>query len=136
MMTMRFARVMVLSMMTTFGVHGALAAVAVTKADFGKLPDGKAVDVYTLKNAGLEVRVTTYGARIVSLMTKDRGGKMGDVVLGYNSVDGYVAEATAKTYFGAIVGRYGNRIRGGKFPIDGKTYQIPLNNNGNALHGG
>ena len=113
-----------------------MAAVAVTKADFGKLPDGKAVDVYTLKNADLEVRVTTYGARIVSLKTKDRDGKVGDVVLGYNSVDGYVAEGTTKTYFGAIVGRYGNRIRGGKFSVDGKTYQIPPNNNGNALHGG
>jgi aldose 1-epimerase len=129
---------MVLSMMTAFGVQGAMAAVAVTKADFGKLPDGKAVDVYTLKNADLEVRITNYGARIVSLMTKDRDGKMGDVVLGYNSVDGYVAEAAAnkKTYFGAIVGRYGNRIRDGKFSIDGKTYQIPPNNNGMALHGG
>jgi aldose 1-epimerase len=113
-----------------------MAAVAVTKADFGKLPDGKAVDVYTVKNADLEVRITTYGARIVSLKTKDRDGKVGDVVLGYNSVDGYVAEGIAKTYFGAIVGRYGNRIRGGKFSVDGKTYQIPPNNNGNALHGG
>jgi len=122
--------------MTTLGVQGALAAVAVTKAGFGTLPDGRTVDVYTLKNADLDVRVTTYGARIVSLETKDRDGKMGDVVLGYNSVDGYVAEGTAKTYFGAIVGRYGNRIRGGKFTIDGHTYQIPLNNNGNALHGG
>ena len=131
---MRFAKVMVLAMMTTFGVQGAMAAV--TKADFGKLPDGRAVDVYTVKNADLEVKVTTYGARIVSLMTKDRDGKMGDVVLGYSSVDGYVAEGTTKTYFGAIVGRYGNRIRGGKFGIDGKTFQIPQNNNGNALHGG
>src|SRR5580692_11714365 len=121
-MTMRWTRVMLLSMMTTLGVHGALAAVAVTKADFGKLPDGRAVDVYTVKNADLEVHVTTYGARITSLITKDRDGKAGDVVLGYKSVDGYVAENTAKTYFGAIVGRYGNRIRGGKFTIDGHTY--------------
>lgn len=127
---------MLLTMMTTLGAQGAMAAVAVTKADFGKLSDGKAVDVYTLKNADLEVRVTTYGARVVSLMTKDRDGKVGDVVLGYKSVDGYVAEKAAKTYFGAIVGRYGNRIRGGKFTIDGHEYQIPQNNNGNALHGG
>jgi aldose 1-epimerase len=127
---------MLLTMMTTLGAQGAMAAVAVTKADFGKLSDGKAVDVYTLKNADLEVRVTTYGARVVSLMTKDRDGKVGDVVLGYKSVDGYVAEKAAKTYFGAIVGRYGNRIRGGKFTIDGHEYQIPPNNNGNALHGG
>src|ERR1017187_2871591 len=69
-------------------------------------------------------------------MTKDRTGKMGDVVLGYNSVEGYVAEGAAKTYFGAIVGRYGNRIRGGKFTIDGHTYQIRVNNGANALHGG
>jgi aldose 1-epimerase len=129
---------MVLSMMTTLGVQGAVAAVAVTKADFGKLPDGKAVDVYTLKNADLEVRVATYGARIVSLMTKDRDGKIGDVVLGYKSVDGYTAEAAAgkKTYFGSIVGRYGNRIAGGKFSIDGHAYQIPVNDGANALHGG
>lgn len=123
-------------MMTTLGTQAAIAAVAVTKADFGKLPDGMAAEVYTLKNADLEVRITTYGARIVSLMTKDREGKMGDVVLGYNSVEGYTAEGAAKTYFGAIVGRYGNRIRGGKFAIDGHSYQIPQNNNGNALHGG
>ncbi len=136
MMTMRFVKVILLSMMTTLGAHSAMAAVAVTKADFGKMPDGKAVDVYTLKNADLDVRVTTYGARIVSLMTKDRDGKMGDVVLGYKSVDGYVAEGATKTYFGSIVGRYGNRIRSGKFSINGHEYQIPANNNGNALHGG
>jgi aldose 1-epimerase len=108
----------------------------VTKAEFGKLPDGRGVDVYALKNAGLEVRVMTYGATIVALLTKDRDGKMADVVLGYSSVEGYVAEGTAKTYFGAIAGRYANRIRGGKFTIDGHAYQIPPNNNGNALHGG
>ena len=113
-----------------------MAAVAVTKGDFGKLPDGRAVEVYTAKNEELEVKFTTYGARIVSLMTKDRDGKLADVVLGYGSVDGYVNEGTTKTYFGSIVGRYGNRIRGGKFSVDGKSYQIPLNNNGNALHGG
>src|ERR1035437_576096 len=113
-----------------------MAAVTVTRADFGKLPDGRAADVYALKNADLDVGIATYGARIVWLKTRDRDGKVADVVLGYNSVDGYVAEGTAKTYFGAIVGRYGNRIRGGKFSIDGHAYQIPPNNNGNALHGG
>jgi len=135
---MRWARVILLTMMTSLAAHGASAAttVSVSKAAFGKLPDGTGVDVYTLKNADLDVRVTNYGARIVSLKTKDRDGKVADVVLGYSSVDGYVAEKAAKTYFGAIVGRYGNRIRGGKFTIDGHEYQIPLNNNGNALHGG
>jgi len=108
---------------------------AVTKASFGKMPDGTPVDVYTLTSPGLEVRITNAGARVVSILAKDRDGKMGDVVLGYNSVDGYLAE-TSKTYFGAIVGRYGNRIRNGQFTIDGHSYQIPPNNNGNALHGG
>jgi aldose 1-epimerase len=131
---MRWASVMLITMMSSLAAQGASAAT--TKDVFGKLPDGRAVDVYTMKNADLEVRVTNYGARIVSLKTKDRDGKVADVVLGYNSVDGYVAEKAAKTYFGAIVGRYGNRIRGGKFKIDGHEYQIPLNNNGNALHGG
>jgi aldose 1-epimerase len=123
-------------MMTTLGAHGAVAGTAVTKAGFGKLPDGTAIDIYTLKNAELKVRITNYGARIVSLATKDRDGRMGDVVLGYNSVEGYVAEEASKTYVGAIVGRYGNRIRGGKFTIGGHTYQIPVNNGANALHGG
>ena len=133
---MRFARGLVLAMTTILGAQGAMAAVTVTKSDFGKLPDGRAADVYTLKNADLDVGIATYGARIVWLKTKDRDGKVADVVLGYKSVDGYVAEGTAKTYFGSIVGRYGNRIRAGKFSIDGKQYQVPPNNNGNALHGG
>jgi aldose 1-epimerase len=129
---------MLVCMMTMPGVHSAAAAVTVTKAGFGSLPDGKQVDVYALKNADLEVHIATYGARIVSLLTKDRDGKLADVVLGYNSVDGYLAEAKAnsKTYFGSIVGRYGNRIRGGKFSIDGHPYQVPPNDHGNALHGG
>src|SRR5438270_8620089 len=134
---MRWTGVILLSMMTV-GAEGAGAAVTVTKADFGKLKDGKAAEVYTLKDADLEVKITNYGARVVSLMAKDRSGKMGNVVLGYPSVDGYVneAEKNSKTYFGAIVGRYGNRVRDGKFTLDGHQYQIPTNNNGNALHGG
>jgi len=131
---MQWMKGLVIAMTMTAGVQGAMAAV--TKSEFGKLPDGRAVQVYTLKNADLEVHIATYGARIVSLKTRDRDGKIADVVLGYNSVAGYVAEKAAKTYFGAIVGRYGNRIRGGKFAIDGHQFQIPLNNNGNALHGG
>jgi aldose 1-epimerase len=123
-------------MMTTLGAHGAATAAAVTKAGFGKLPDGTTAAIYTLKNAEIEVRIANYGARIVSLLTKDRDGRMGDVVLGYNSVEGYVAEEASKTYVGSIVGRYGNRIRNGKFSIDGHQYQIPLNNGANALHGG
>jgi aldose 1-epimerase len=124
--------------MMMLGAEGAGAAVTVKKADFGKLQDGRAAEVYTLKDADLEVQITNFGARIVSVMTKDRNGKMDDVVLGYNSVGGYINEAQKdkKTYFGAVVGRYGNRIRAGKFTLGGHQYQIPANNNGNALHGG
>jgi len=134
---MRLTGVILLSMMM-LGTEGASAAVTVTKADFGKLKGGKAAEVYTLKDADLEVKITNYGARIVSLMAKDRNGKMGNVVLGYSSAAGYENEAIKdkKTYFGAVVGRYGNRIRAGKFTLEGHTYQIPQNNNGNALHGG
>ncbi len=98
------------------------------------MPDGTAVDIYTLKSDAVEARITTYGARIVSIKTADRDGNMADVVLGYNTLEEYLADG--KTYFGAIVGRYGNRIAHGEFKIDGKTYRIPQNNNGNALHGG
>ncbi len=133
-MTMRFAIGMLLSMTTTLA-HGALAATTVTKDAFGKLPNGQTAELYTLKNADLEVAITNYGARVVSIKTKDRDSKVADVVLGYKSVEGYTSEAS-KTYFGAIVGRYGNRISKGQFTLDGHKYQIPLNNNGHALHGG
>ncbi|MBS1800545.1 MAG: galactose mutarotase [Acidobacteria bacterium] len=121
---------MLLSMtMAAAEAHG-----QVSKAVFGKMPDGTAVDVYTLKSDAVEARVTNFGARIVSVRTADKTGKVADVVLGYDSLAGYLADK--KTYFGAVVGRYGNRIGGGKFSLDGKTYQLPLNNNGNSLHGG
>ncbi len=107
---------------------------AVTKASFGTAPDGKAVEIYTLKSAAVEARIMTYGAIIVSIKTADRAGKMDDVVLGYDSVAGYVGDG--KTYFGAVVGRYGNRIAKGKFSLDGHEYTLPLNNGPNSLHGG
>jgi aldose 1-epimerase len=111
------------------------AAATVTKASFGKMPDGSTADIFTLKNADLDIGITNFGARVVWIKTKDRDGKVGDVVLGYDSVEGYAGEK-AKTYFGAIVGRYGNRVAKGQFTIDGHTYQIPVNNGANALHGG
>jgi aldose 1-epimerase len=120
---------MLLSMTTAVAAHG-----SVTKSEFGKMPDGRAVDIYTLKSDGIEARIMTYGARTVSIKTADRDGKMGDVVLGYSAFDGYLADKS--TYFGAIVGRYGNRIAKGKFSLDGHSYQVPVNNNGNSLHGG
>ncbi len=114
---------------------GVTAQAAVTKASFGTMPDGSAVDVYTLKSAKVEARVITYGAKLISVKSADRSGKMADVVLGYDTLDGYMQDAGG-TYFGSIVGRYGNRIAKGRFALNGTTYQIPTNNNGNALHGG
>jgi aldose 1-epimerase len=125
----RFAQVILVSMTTGLAAHG-----AVTKASFGKLPDGTAVDIYTLKSDAVEARVTAYGARIVSIKTADKNGKIADVALGYSTLDQYVADG--KTYVGSIVGRYGNRIAKGKFTLDGHEYSVPVNNNGNSLHGG
>jgi aldose 1-epimerase len=106
----------------------------VTKSSFGTLADGTAVDLYTLTNAnGMEMRVTNYGGIIVSLKVPDRTGTLGDVVLGYNRLEDYVKDTP---YFGAIVGRYGNRIGGAKFTLDGKTYQLTANDGVNTLHGG
>jgi aldose 1-epimerase len=128
-MTMRWLKVMLLSMTTGMAAHG-----LVTKTALGTTPDGTAVDLYTLKSDGIEAGIMTYGARVVSIKTADRAGTMANVVLGYSSLDGYLADKT--TYFGAIVGRYGNRIALGKFSLDGHKYQVPVNNNANSLHGG
>jgi len=112
----------------------AQGALMVKKEAFGTTPDGKAVDIYTLINAhGIEVRVMTYGAIIVSLQTPDKNGRFADIVLGYDSLEGYLAH---NFFFGAIVGRYGNRIAKGKFTLDGKEYTLAKNNPPNSLHGG
>lgn len=104
------------------------------RAPFGRAPDGTAVDLFTFANArGTELRVMTYGGIIVSLRVADRAGRFDDVVLGHDDVDGYVRSAS---YFGAIIGRYGNRIRGGRFTLDGVTYELATNNGPNHLHGG
>ncbi|EMI20863.1 aldose 1-epimerase [Rhodopirellula maiorica SM1] len=98
--------------------------------------DFDSIKLYTLKNeAGMTVKITNYGAIITSIIVPDRDGKMGDVVLGYNRVEDYI-NAVDKPYFGAIVGRYGNRIAKGKFTIDGETYTLATNNGENHLHGG
>ena len=112
----------------------ALAQTKVTESDFGKTADGESVTAYTLADAKLTVKVMTFGAHITSVMAPDKTGKVADVVLGYDSMAGYVKDD--KTYMGAVVGRYGNRIGKGTFSLDGKTYQLSTNNNGNTLHGG
>ena len=101
---------------------------------WGNTADGTPVPIYTLTSGQIEVRVMAYGAHLVSVKAPDRTGKMADVVLGYDSLATYLI--TPNPYLGAIVGRYGNRIAGGKFTLDGKTYQVPLNEPTNALHGG
>lgn len=101
---------------------------------FGTLPTGEAVERYTLRNRnGIEVRVMTYGGIITSLKTPDRNGTPGDIVLGYDSLAGYLRSSP---YFGAIVGRYGNRIAKGRFTLDGTEYRLAVNNGPNHLHGG
>lgn len=101
---------------------------------FQKEVDGKKADLFVLKNDKLTVSVTTYGGRLVNLLVPDRNGKPVDVSLGYNSLDGYLTNN--ESYFGTLVGRYGNRIAKGKFTLDGKTYSLPVNNGPNSLHGG
>jgi aldose 1-epimerase len=101
---------------------------------FGKLPDGREVRQFTLTNrAGAFVEIIDYGATVTSLHVPDRKGKIEDVVLGYDSVQGYI-EGTS--YFGAIAGRYGNRIGKGRFQLEGKPYQLSINDGENHLHGG
>jgi aldose 1-epimerase len=106
----------------------------VKKSVFGTMPDGTSIEIFTLQDGDLTARVMTYGARLVSLDVPDRNGKVADVVLGYDSLEGYLGDP--KTYFGAIVGRYGNRIGHGTFVLDGKRYEVPKNDGDNSLHGG
>jgi aldose 1-epimerase len=109
------------------------AKTIVHKQAFGRTPEGTPVDLYSLADGKIEVRVITYGGIIVSLRTPDRKGKLDDVVLGVDSVDKYVAQTA---HFGGIIGRYANRIAHGTFQLDGHTYSIPKNDGDNALHGG
>lgn len=113
-------------------------AASVASSPFGKMPDGRPMTCYTLTNAhGLRVRVLDYGAILASVETPDRNGKFADVTLGYDSAEGWLG---GTSYFGATVGRYANRIAGGKFTLDGRTYALGLNNSPGGipchLHGG
>lgn len=106
----------------------------ISKEEFGDLPDGTKADLYTLKNAnGMKVKITNYGGIVTELTAEDKSGKWEDVVLGFDSLAPYIAE---NPFFGALVGRFGNRIGNGKFTLDGKTYSLPINNGPNSLHGG
>lgn len=106
----------------------------IEKTAFGTTPEGESVDKYTLKNQkGMAVEVITYGGIITSLKAPNKNGLYEDVVLGYDSLEQYT---TKNPYFGAIIGRYGNRIAKGKFSLDGKEYQLATNDGPNHLHGG
>lgn len=107
---------------------------AVTTQEFGKTEKGEAVSLYTLRNRnGVEIAITNYGARVVTLKTPDAKGRLADISLGFDTLKGYEGP---NPYFGAIVGRYGNRIAKGKFTLDGKEYTLAKNNGENSLHGG
>jgi aldose 1-epimerase len=135
---------------STFALMGALTLACLTQAcatketsevknepkkqAYGKMSDGTEVDLYTLTNAnGMQAGIITYGGTVVSLTAPDRNGKYADVVLGMDDLAGY-RKATA--FFGALIGRYGNRIGHAQFTLDGQTYKLPANDNGNTLHGG
>lgn len=111
----------------------AQAQATVTKASFGTA-DGQSVDLYTLRNVhGVEAKITNYGGILVSLKVPDRNGKFDDVVLGFNDLDTYLK---GHPYFGALIGRYGNRIAKGRFTLNGVEYKLAVNNGENTLHGG
>jgi aldose 1-epimerase len=114
------------------------AKTTVTSQPYGKMPDGTPVEIYTLSDGAYEARITNYGGIVVSFKVPDRSGKPADVVLGFDDLDGYVANSNGPSgaFFGAIIGRYGNRIAHGSFTLDGKKYSLPLNNGENSLHGG
>jgi aldose 1-epimerase len=106
----------------------------VTKQTWGKTAAGEAVDLYTLTNAkGASVQIATLGGTVVSVMVPDKAGALGNVVLGFDSLDGYLGP---HPFFGVLVGRYGNRIGHARFTLDGKTYTLAKNNGENSLHGG
>lgn len=107
---------------------------SITQEVFGQLPDGRSVELYTLTNHNhLEARIMSYGGILVSLKTPDRHGALGDIVLGFDTFEGYLA---GHPYFGSLIGRYGNRIAKGRFSLDGSVYALACNNGPNHLHGG
>lgn len=127
----------VTSQKTNSSTAPALAAdttAGVTHRPFGRLPSGESVELFTLRNVnGIQVDVINYGAIITRILTPDKSGKVDDIVLGFDGIDGYVKQSP---YFGAVVGRVANRIARGHFTLDGKQYTLAVNNGVNALHGG
>src|SRR5579864_1262233 len=111
------------------------AATKSTQSEFGKMPDGTGIQLFTLTNQnGVQAKITNYGGIVVSLTVPDRKGAMADVVLGFDSLAGYLANPGP--FFGALIGRYGNRISHARFSLNGVEYQLDKNNGANSLHGG
>ena len=133
---MNFNRLSIISLLFlfVFCTYNSKEEFVLKASDFQKTIDGKVTNLYLLKNDKIKVYITNYGGRIVSLLTPDRYGQMGDVVLGFKSIDDYLS--ANGPYHGALIGRVGNRIAKGKFTLDSKTYSLPINNNENHLHGG
>jgi aldose 1-epimerase len=130
----RWAYLLALGCILPLGALQAEAPGSISGAPFGHMKDGTAVELYTLRNAhGMEARIATYGGIVTSLTAPDRNRHYADVVLGYDNLAAYLEKSP---YFGALIGRYGNRIAEGKFALDGKTYQLALNDGPNSLHGG
>jgi len=127
--------ILLLLTLVTFGLSfEAKGQARVTKERFGDTLDGKGVDIYTLTNShGVEARIINYGGIVTSLKVPDRNGKLDDVVLGFDNLDDYLK---GRTYLGAIIGRYGNRIAKGRFTLNGVEYKLAVNNGENHLHGG
>ena len=108
---------------------------AISKQLFGTLPNQVSVDLFTLTNKhGMQVKITNYGGIVISIQVPDKNGLLGEVILGFDNLKGYLVET--QPYFGAIIGRYCNRIAHGKFTIDGQSYNLAQNSTPNHLHGG
>jgi len=131
-------RIILLSGLFALVGMAAEAKTKVTSQPFGKMPDGTPVEIYTLSDGAYEARIATYGGVVVSLKVPDRTGKAGDVVLGFDDLEGYVANfnGPSDAFFGALIGRYANRIAHGSFSLDGNKYSLPKNDGDNTLHGG
>jgi aldose 1-epimerase len=126
--------ILLVSLLTVNGWSAQRHKSSMEKQSFGKTEDGQQIDLYTLANKnGMKVTISNFGASVVSIIVPDKDGKIADVVLGYDDASGY---ESGKASIGATVGRYANRIAGGKFVLDGKTYTLPLNDGPNTLHGG
>ncbi|MBV8051661.1 MAG: galactose mutarotase, partial [Acidobacteriaceae bacterium] len=135
----RSPRLVLVSGICLLCIAFAEAKTKVTSQPFGNTPDGTAVEIYSLEDGPYQARITNYGGIVVSFKTPDRNGKPADVVLGFDDLDGYVAnnnDPKGGAFFGAIIGRYANRIAHGTFTLDGQKYSLPLNNGENSLHGG